>query len=129
MTFDVTIASGITVFIQKLYLQQIIENLLSNAIKYSNSSVTNASPQVSVSLEQHANQFTLIIDDNGIGIPEQCREKVFGMFMRFHPKVANGSGLGLYLTKQNAMAMGGNLAYEPLAPGSRFIVTFQSAKE
>ncbi len=113
-------------FIQKLYLQQIIENLLSNAIKYSNSSVTNASPQVSVSLQQHAKQFTLIIDDNGI--PEKCREKVFVMFMRFRPKVTNGSGLELYLTKQNAMAIGGNLAYEPLAPGSRFIVTLQSAK-
>lgn len=125
--FDVTIEPGKTVKIQKLYLQQIVENLLSNAIKYSCGSGGVNSPRVSIALKQRNSSYELTIDDNGIGIPENCREKLFGMFMRFHPKIATGSGLGLYLTKQNALAIGGDLSYAPLSPGSRFIVNFKPA--
>ena len=66
------------------------------------------------------------VRDNGLGIDEKYRDKVFGMFQRFHPKVSFGSGLGLYIVLQNVKAIEGEIVYKPLEQGSEFIVTFPS---
>ena len=125
---ELNVSEDLTPQVQKLYLQQIVQNLLSNAIKYANVSETSHTPTVSISSSKKGKKVKLVVDDNGLGIPESCREKVFGMFMRFHPKISQGSGLGLYLTKQNAFALGGDLQYQPLTRGSRFLLSFESKK-
>ena len=125
---ELNVSEDLTPQVQKLYLQQIVQNLLSNAIKYANVSETSHTPTVSISSSKKGKKVKLVVDDNGLGIPESCREKVFGMFMRFHPKISQGSGLGLYLTKQNAFALRGDLQYQPLTRGSRFLLSFESKK-
>ena len=124
-TFDVNVDTDSKIHTKKLYLQQIVQNLVSNAIKYSDHENDEDISRISISFRKSGKDNELIVDDNGIGIPESCQRKVFDMFARFHPNVANGSGLGLYLTYQNAVALGGKLRYEPLKKGSRFVLSFQ----
>jgi len=124
--FDINISESCAVCVKKFYLQQILENLLSNAIKYSQRADTLRSPAVQVHFHAEGKMCRLTVDDNGLGIPADLTHKAFGMFMRFHPNIAQGSGLGLYLCAQNAKALGGKLLYEMQSPGSRFILTFQN---
>jgi len=67
--------------------------------------------------------FHLRVDDDGAGIPEPCRARVFQMFQRFHPDRADGVGLGLYRATLSTRLMGGQLTYHPLPTGSRFELT------
>ena len=120
---DVRLDSTVTT--QRLYLQQILENLISNAVKYADPDQDERRIQISAS--RHGGHCELTVADNGIGVPESAREEIFGMFKRFHPRVSFGSGLGLYLVRQNAIAMGGNIDYRPLTQGSSFNLRFPEA--
>lgn len=103
---------------RRIYLKQTLENLLSNAVKYHDPA--ESQPTVWLSARKTGNQCVLTIDDNGLGIDEAFRSKVFKMFQRFHPNDAAGTGLGLYLVSQNARAMGGKISYRPRDKGSTF---------
>ncbi len=105
-------------------LRQILENLFSNAVKYSDPE--QAKPFIEVTATRVGNTCEVCVRDNGLGIDEKYRDKVFGMFQRFHPKVSFGSGLGLYIVLQNVKAIEGEIVYKPLEQGSEFIVTFPS---
>ncbi|MEP2736953.1 MAG: PAS domain S-box protein [Erythrobacter sp.] len=110
-------------FLNKLYRTDlIINNLISNAIKYSDPA--QAQPILRVSTYSEEGSIFFKVEDNGLGIPEDQREHMFGMFKRFHPKVAFGSGLGLYMVKKNAEIIGARVSYEPCETGSRFVVVF-----
>ena len=127
--FEIDIKGEQEFFAKKLYLQQILQNLISNAIKYSApEGDVDKKPVVTISSRQHGKKFDVTVSDNGPGIPETCHDKLFGMFNRFHPDKAQGSGLGLYLTKQNAIALGGDLKYQPMANGSQFQLNFTADK-
>ena len=130
--FDIDIQGEQELFTKKLYLQQILQNLISNAVKYTRPIDDVSSDKheavVTIASKQDGKKFDVTVTDGGPGIPENCRDKLFGMFNRFHPEKAQGSGLGLYLTKQNAIALGGNLEYQPLPNGSAFHLRFTAAK-
>ena len=106
---------------QKNKVILIIENLLSNAIKYQDLSQANSYVRI-VSYANNEHVF-LEISDNGIGIPENKRDVLFGMFHRFHPKVSFGSGLGLYMIKKAVDAIGGAVEYRDNDGGCTFIVS------
>ncbi len=101
-------------------LNLVLDNLISNAVKYRNLETTDARVMIDITCD--ARDITLSVGDNGIGIPEDCRSSIFGMFQRFHPRHSIGSGLGLYMTQQWALRMGGTIAVEHLDPGTRFFV-------
>jgi signal transduction histidine kinase len=69
----------------------------------------------------------LSVEDHGIGVAEDEREKIFEPFYR-SPRAGaatKGFGLGLALARQIARAHGGEVRYSPLTEGgSRFTVTF-----
>lgn len=109
-----------SVSLPTFFLQQTLENLVSNAIKYSDPN--EAEPYVNLSAEKAGNTYVFRVSDNGLGIDEEYRKHIFGMFKRFHPRVSFGSGLGLYLVKQNVTNMGGEIHYKPLLKGSEFII-------
>lgn len=94
----------------KSYLESIFTNLLSNAIKY-------ACPERPLTLylksfEGPSEQVNITIQDNGLGIDLKLhREKVFGLNQRFHSHV-EGNGLGLYMTRTQVEAMGGQIKIE-----------------
>jgi signal transduction histidine kinase len=71
----------------------------------------------------------LIVEDRGIGIPEDEREKIFEPFYRSARASASvrGFGLGLALVRQIARAHGGEVRYSPLSDkGSRFTIVLPS---
>jgi signal transduction histidine kinase/ActR/RegA family two-component response regulator len=67
---------------------------------------------------------TLIVEDDGKGIPEGLREAVFGAFSRGDTR-ADGTGLGLYITRELAEKLGGTVEYfESEKGGAGFRVEF-----
>ena len=65
------------------------------------------------------NRLRLTIVDNGPGVAEQDRERLFGRFVRGNETTPDeGSGLGLFVSRELCRAMGGDLVLEP-ADGAR----------
>ncbi len=108
--------------VRKIYLEQILSNLISNAVKYHDPEKDAPFVKITSAIKQKL--CTITIEDNGIGIPKEYRSQLFGMFKRFHPKTSYGSGLGLYLVKQNVKALGGTISYSPTLKGSIFTISF-----
>jgi len=103
---------------KKTRVNMILENLISNSIKYRNPE--NNNPYISIESYIEGSNFILSVSDNGLGIPENQQHKLFKMFNRFHPKVAFGSGLGLYLMKKSAEVLGGDIRHVNQAQGTMF---------
>lgn len=88
-----------------------LENLLSNAIKYS---YPNSSIQVVV--RNTAKSAIIEVHDEGVGIDEQQADEVFDKFVRLDNPLSvqeGGTGLGLFLVKQIALAHGGSVTVQP----------------
>lgn len=107
-----------TLRMKRTRITLIVENLISNAVKYQDASKPQSWLRITAAKENGA--LVLAVEDNGLGVPVEQREKLFGMFKRFHSEVAFGTGLGLYMVKKSAEVLGGELRYTPLAEGSRF---------
>lgn len=89
-------------------VKSIIFNLLSNAIKYHS---PERIPNVRISCQQDCEFCVLNVQDNGLGISEMGKSKIFLMFNRLHTHV-EGSGVGLYLVKRMVDNAGGKLEVE-----------------
>jgi signal transduction histidine kinase/CHASE1-domain containing sensor protein len=99
-------------------LEQVLTNLLSNAIKY------GPKRPIHLSATSDGERATLVVRDEGIGIPAEDLERVFGRFERAVPvHHYGGLGLGLYLCRQFVEAMGGTIRVESEPDkGASFIV-------
>jgi signal transduction histidine kinase len=96
-------------------LFQMLVNLLDNALKFA-----PAGGEVGMSLEATADGAVLCIDDNGPGIPETDRERVFDRFQRLEShRGTPGSGLGLSLVRAIVHRHGGRIELLDRAPGLR----------
>jgi ligand-binding sensor domain-containing protein/signal transduction histidine kinase len=88
-------------------IKQLFQNLVINAIKFRKKDVA---PHISVSLKNRNDQWQFAVKDNGIGIEEQHKEKVFMIFQRLHTKAAyEGSGIGLAHSKKIVELHGGKI--------------------
>ncbi|MBM3672527.1 MAG: HAMP domain-containing histidine kinase [Actinobacteria bacterium] len=99
-------------------LAQIVANLVENALKYAATSVT-------VAVVQHDGRIELRVDDDGPGIAESERGRVFERLYtaRTTPGRKVGTGIGLAIVHELAVAMGGEATCDPLeAGGTRFVV-------
>lgn len=84
-------------------VRQVLDNLLENAMRY------GADP-IDVHLGADGSCATIRVDDAGAGIDERDRERVFDRFVRLDAsRQMEGTGLGLYISRQLALAMGGSL--------------------
>ncbi len=82
----------------RLLLQMAVNNLLDNAIKYS-----GKEERIYIDLRKDNHQIIFLIKDEGKGIPDDEKYKIFNKFYRvgnLHTREAKGTGLGLYLTKK-----------------------------
>jgi PAS domain S-box-containing protein len=107
-------------------LLQAMENLLTNAVKFVASGVQ---PQVRVWAEEHSRWVRLWVEDNGIGIAPEHRERIFRVFERLHGvETYPGTGIGLAIVRKGIERMGGRVGVES-APGqgSRFWVELPKA--
>ena len=96
-------------------LQQILGNLLSNAIKFS-----PAGSVVIVSCAGRDGWLRLTVRDDGPGIPEAFRPRIFDAFTQADPpgtRSAGGTGLGLKITRTLVEELGGRIRFEPTDGG------------
>lgn len=100
----------------------VLQNLVSNGLKFRN---PDRSPRVEISASVDSGFVELHVDDNGIGIEPQSRERVFGMFTRLHAREAYpGTGIGLAIVRQIAERVGGRCWVETShLGGARFCLT------
>ena len=90
---------------------QVLLNLVGNAIRYS-----PANSQVWIRLEDEGSRARVIVADQGPGLSADQQARVFEKFERLGRSDEGGSGLGLYISRRLARAMGGDLTVES-APG------------
>jgi signal transduction histidine kinase len=106
-------------------LRRVVRNLLDNALEH-------ARCAVAIRLGEDGERVTLVVDDDGEGIPVESREQVFERFVRLdgaRTPGRGGIGLGLAITRAIVEAHGGAIAAEDGSAlgGARFIVTFPAA--
>ena len=104
---------------------QVLMNLIANAIRY-----TPEDGQVWIRLEREGDLAAVIIADQGKGIASSDQERIFEKFERVDPHEPGGTGLGLYIARRLARAMGGDIAVDS-APGqgARFTFTLPARKD
>ena len=98
---------------------QIMVNLVGNAVRYS-----PPGSVVWVRPEQEGDLAAIVVADQGKGIPAEAHEHIFEKFARLDKNEPGGTGLGLYISRRLARAMGGDISVNS-APGqgARFILT------
>lgn len=98
---------------------QVFINLISNAIKYN----TNTKPTVTISSALRKDVYEARVADNGPGIPEDERERIFIKFTRGPMPRQTGAGLGLAISRQIVERFGGELSLAASnAEGAEFVV-------
>ncbi|GAC1598520.1 MAG: hypothetical protein NVS3B21_24110 [Acidimicrobiales bacterium] len=104
--------------IDAVCIHQVLVNLLTNAAKY-----TPAGTTVTLSVRDSATSVTIVVADEGAGIPAQQVAVAFRKFGRLDRR-SRGTGIGLYLARGFARAHGGDLTYRRGSPsGSEFWLT------
>jgi signal transduction histidine kinase len=101
-------------------LRQVLINLLDNAVKYGPAEQT-----VSITIQQHASEVRVLVDDQGPGVAPSDRARIWRAFERAHAsRPDGGSGLGLSVVRQVVAAHGGRVAVgDAPGGGARFSVT------
>jgi signal transduction histidine kinase len=105
-------------------LEQILGNLINNVEKYA----TDAT-ELRITCRQDAAMTTIVVTDNGAGIPAAQRDSVFQPFVRLSNKLTDGisgTGIGLTIARQLAILHGGNLALLPQNGGAAFELTLST---
>jgi signal transduction histidine kinase len=81
-------------------------NLITNAIKFSRE---GEAPQVRISWERVGQVLRFSVGDNGIGIEDEFRERVFELFFRLKQKDVSGTGVGLAIVRRIVEDHGGEV--------------------
>ena len=98
-----------------VHVSRILDNLLNNALTYA-----RGRPWVRVGVTRTAGEAVVEVEDHGIGIPAQVRERIFERFFRANDTQlppAPGTGLGLYISRELASRHHGRLAVVDSTPG------------
>ena len=81
-----------------MQMAQVLQNLVANAVKFV---APGVSPVVVVSATRESRDWRISVSDNGIGIPEAHRQRIFGIFKRLHGRAEYpGTGIGLALVEK-----------------------------
>ncbi len=100
----------------------VVSNLISNAVKY-----TNQNGNLNVSYEMQNETLFITIADDGIGVPESEKVKLFNKFFRAsnaRNHKAEGTGLGLYVVKQAVQLLNGSIKVDSGENrGTKFYIT------
>jgi PAS domain S-box-containing protein len=128
LTVDSTEPDHMTVVMgDRGQLIRILSNLLSNAFKYSKQGA-----KVAVQLSRENESVKLTVTDNGIGIPDDKKEKIFEKFYRVDnstTRIEGGTGLGLPITRELVELHNGSIRVEDAQGGGcRFTVLIPAAE-
>ncbi|MFX1395398.1 MAG: PAS domain S-box protein [Promethearchaeota archaeon] len=104
-------------------MRLVFENLLTNAIKY-----TPIGGKIFIAIENDNNRVKIIVRDNGIGLNENEKKKIFEKFGKINKEgthiLSDGIGIGLYISKSTVELHGGTIKAESLGKnkGSSFLI-------
>lgn len=104
---------------------QILLNLIGNAIRYAPENTV-----VTISVVATDGHRGVVVADQGAGLSPEQQARVFDKFERLGRSGDGGTGLGLYISRRLARAMGGDLSVESaLGEGARFVLTLPGAQQ
>ncbi|WP_231328998.1 sensor histidine kinase [Actinomadura graeca] len=109
---------GVTVRANPVRLSRVLGNLLSNAERHTESAIE-------VVVERERDEAVVVVADDGAGVPEESRERVFERFARLpdsRRRDPQGTGLGLPIAREIAQIYGGTLSIADSAKGARFVM-------
>lgn len=109
----------------KPYFHSIFYNLISNSIKYSK---PDTKPVIKINIERRDGKLVINYEDNGIGIDmESYKDKIFGLYKRFHSHV-EGKGMGLFMIKKQVEMLGGMIEISSVInQGTKFVMEFDAS--
>jgi len=114
----------------EMRVKQVMVNFLSNAFKFTFVGEIKISAEIIFS-NQNYDEILVTIDDTGIGIKPEDRDKLFKQFGKLEDKQSinkQGTGLGLSICKKIIRRIGGCIGYEPKTVGSKFYFSFYHVK-
>jgi signal transduction histidine kinase len=110
-------------------IEQVFANLIGNALNYLDKNRPGQIEIFSVEADEQtpANCVVYAVKDNGLGIADQYKSKIFSAFQRLHGDVAKGEGVGLALVRRMVERHGGRVWFESEpGKGTTFFVAFQA---
>lgn len=118
------VAPTMAALADRSHLELVLAKLVGNAVAYGR-------PPIEVSCEERAEGVVIVVSDQGEGIPEDLRRRLFDRTVPPSTAAqgsAKGPGLGLFIARQLVEANGGAIWYEPGTPsGARLLVRLESA--
>ena len=98
---------------EETYVEQVVRNLVTNAAKYA-----DPAHPIRIVAEAGPNEVIVKVLDEGIGIDEGDKERVFALFYRSSAasRMAGGAGIGLFVCRHLVEAMGGRIWAAPRSP-------------
>ena len=122
MRLSVSVDADLAVEGDPRALDQVLINLVDNAVKY-----TPVGGHVTVSAHREGDHALVVVEDDGPGVEEKHKGRLFERFYRVDPgrsRDVGGTGLGLAIVKHLVEAMAGKVRVEDASPqGARFCVT------
>ncbi|MGH9633005.1 MAG: ATP-binding protein, partial [Bryobacteraceae bacterium] len=111
----------------RVHLEQLFQNLVGNAIKYRR----EETPRIEIAAVRREHEWLFSVKDNGIGIGQQYREQIFGLFKRLHTfDRYSGTGIGLAICQRIVERTGGRIWVESqLGRGSTFFFTIPDEEQ
>ncbi len=105
----------------EMRLSQVMSNLIGNSINYMGD---EKSPTIQIGWAENDNMYEFWVQDNGIGIKDEDKDRVFNIFERAADSSAEGTGIGLSIVKKIIQVHGGNIWVDSkFGNGSKFTFT------
>lgn len=109
-------------------IRQVFQNLIANSLKFTTPDTT---PEIHVDCMRQGDFWKFSIQDNGIGIPDEYRDKIFMPYKQLHTKDKfEGTGMGLAICKKIVEKHGGEISFESeVGKGTTFFFTIPTSME
>jgi len=108
------------VYVDHTRIREVLVNLIENALKFMGD---QPEPMIRIGRTQNSEEPVFFVEDNGIGIEPQYREKIFGLFEKLDART-EGSGVGLAIVKRIIEVHGGSIWIESEGAGKGTTVFF-----
>jgi two-component system OmpR family sensor kinase len=105
-------------------LHRMVLNLIENAVRH-----TPPRSRVHAAIARRDDDVVLTVEDDGPGVPEDLRDRVFERFVRGEGDRGSSSGLGLSIVRAVAESHGGSVTLDDAEPGARFVVRLPTAAD